>query len=629
MPHWDRFANRNTLWASLFLEELARGGVTSVCISPGSRSTPLALAAAHTPGLEIHLVLDERSAGFFALGQAKASGRPVALICTSGTAAVNLHPAVVEAHMSATPLVILTADRPPVLRDVGEGQTIDQLNLYGSAVRWFHEVGEPVMEAKDLRNLRTLAARALSAASLAPAGPVHLNFPFRKPLEAQQIPGDIPPALRTVVEESDAPELPYGQLHPSPGIPPQETIRLLASRIRAAPRGLILCGPINTPLGSSSSESAGKNSWPEALTRLAERCGYPILAEPPSGLMGGPHDRSHVIPHTEAILRHEKFRRGSAPELILRFGAMPTPRQIEVLLDEHPNCPVVVVDPGGRWRDPTHHPGSLVVADPTLFCNALAESLGGLPPDGEDRERAAWLARFQTAGRLAGEAIAEAFSAPLPEGLGDAWFEGRVLAELEGLLPDGALLCTASSMPVRDLAYFFPLGAKRIHHQVNRGANGIDGTLSAALGATAAARALGPGEEATQAPTVLVTGDLAFLHDANGLHIARQYGLPLTIVLINNNGGGIFEMLPIAEYGETYETYFGTPHGIDFAAFCAGYGISHRLPADWTEFRETVRGAIASPEPMVIEVRTDRVQNRLQHGAIWSAVAARLEGPDF
>ncbi len=572
MMRWNPTANRNTLWSSVFVEELQRGGLRCAVVAPGSRSTPLTLALAAQPGIETYLLLDERSAAFFALGLAKATGRPVALVCTSGTAAVNFHPAVVEADLSEVPLLVLTADRPPVLRDTGAGQTIDQLKLYGGAVRWFHELGEPVIRDADLRRLRGVAARALFEACRAPAGPVHLNFPFRKPLEAQAVPEDVPAAL-------------------------------------AAAAPLALAG---RPAGAySRGEPALAAAAPETLAR---RTGYPILAEPPAGVVCGSHDTSRVIAHAEALLRAPAFRGKLAPQWVLRFGGMPTNRHVEVLLDEHPACPLVLVNEGGAWLEPTHHPTELICAEPARFCSDLAEALGDYRP------ASAWLSAFWEAERLAAQAVAEVFATPPPLGLGEEWFEGRVFRELAALLPEGAVQVTASSMPVRDLAAFTPVTAKCVQHLVNRGANGIDGTLSTALGAAAAVkRGDLPG------PALLVTGDVAFHHDANGLQAARQHALPLTVVLINNDGGGIFELLPIAEYGEAYETYFGTPHGIDFAALCAAYGVPHSLPADWAAFRRQVAEALRGGGPRVIEVRTERRHNRVQHERVWQAVARRLE----
>lgn len=642
-------SNRNTLWASVFVEELRRAGIGTACVSPGSRSTPLTLALARQPGMTLYTHIDERSGAFFALGHAKATGRPVVLVCTSGTAAANFHPAVIEAAHAQVPLIVLTADRPAELRDTGAGQTMDQLKLYGGAVRWFFEVGPPEVSDRGLRHLRGLAGRAVFEATRAPAGPVHLNFPFGKPLEPIPVAGDVPPELERrhplalLGREGAA----YSRGEPARALPAPATVRRLAELVRARRRGLILCGPMSTASLRADGRDNGTPglgaAWAEAVAALARQAGYPVLAEPPSQVRAGTHDTSHVIAHGEAILRAAAFRKRLAPELVLRFGSMPTAAAAETLLDEHPACPVVLVHEAGSWLEPTHHPAEVIQADPAAFCLALAEALGPRPPTPSPL-----LAALREADRLAAAAIAEAVGSPedtgaLPEGGGRReWFEGRVFSELGRLLPAGALLCTASSMPVRDLDAFSPVTDRAVRHLVNRGVNGIDGTLSAALGAAAAWQGAGaaghgvgaagqgagtPGHGA--APAVLVTGDLAFLHDSNGLLAAKLYGIPLTIILINNDGGGIFEMLPVAAFGEAYERHFGTPHGLDFAPLCAAYGVPLLRPRDWAEFRTLVGQGLSRgqgrPATRVIELRTERRRNRAQHLAVWEAVARRIE----
>ena len=603
-------ANRNTLWAEVFVAELHRAGVAMVCISPGSRSAPLTMALARHGGFQLYNHVDERSGAYFALGYAKASGLAAAMVCTSGTAAANFYPAVIEAHYGQVPLVVITADRPPELRDVGAGQTIDQLKLYGTAVKWFHEVGTPEMTEDALRHLRTLAGRAVFEALRPPAGPVHLNFPFRKPLEPIPVPGDVPEELmsRHAPASPSGDSVPFGRGYAPWAVPAPEAVMRVAAKVHAAPRGLIVCGPISPlPRGQREGE------WPHAVAELARKTGYPVLAEPPSQVRQGPHDRCAIIAHGEAILRAPDFRTGLRPELVLRFGAMPTAPHLEVLLDEHPDCPLVVIDPGGRWPEPTHHPTILVAADPTEFCRALSEALG---PGAEKRD-GGWLQTFQQADAVARQVFDELFSSSAPTAMASEWFEGRVFWELASLLPDGALQYTASSMPVRDLDAFTPSNATKICHLVNRGANGIDGTLSSALGAAAAHRGRGA--------AVLVTGDLAFYHDANGLLAAGRYGLPLTVIVINNRGGGIFDMLPISEFDPPFEEHFATPHDIDFRALAGAYSVDFVRPKDWSEFRSAVAESISSRGTRVIEIVTDRKTNRDQHRRIWQAVAKRLE----
>ncbi len=642
-------ANRNTLWAAIFVEELACGGVNVACISPGSRSAPLTMALALHPDIRVYTHIDERSCGFFALGHAKTTGRPVALVCTSGSAAANLHPAVIEAAHGQVPLIVLTADRPPDLRDTGAGQTIDQLNLYGRAARWFFEVGVPDMGAAKLRHLRSLAARALLEATRPPAGPVHLNFPFPKPLEPTPVSGDpefeaAVAGLGSMVSGKSLPgknppgeglagsdELgaaPYSRTTLPAGAVESAVLRRIAGQVRAAPRGLIACGPMpprsypeshlhrnggGSGSGNGADQDGAGDGWPEAVATLARLAGYPILADPHSQVRCGAHDTSQVIGFGEAILRAPAFRGKLEPQLLLRFGSMPVARHVEVLLEEHPACPVLLVNEAGAWLEPTHNPTELVCADPTGFCRGLAELLAAEKPAREP----GWLEGFREAEKIAGGAIRRQFGGG-PDGLGEEWFEGRAFFELAALLPEGTLQYSANSMPVRDADAFTPVSATRVRYLVNRGANGIDGTLSSALGAAAAHRDAGGG------PAVLVTGDLAFYHDSNGLLAAGKYGIDLLVVLLNNDGGGIFEMLPIREFGEHYETHFGTPHGIDFQQLAASYGVSLLRPADWGEFRAMAREAISSGGTRIIEIFTERARNRLQHQQVWEAVAADL-----
>ena len=638
MSVWNPRANRNTFWASVFAGELARGGVAHACISPGSRSTPLTLALASHPEIETFTLLDERGAAFFALGLAKASGRPAALVCTSGTAAANYLPAVVEASMSNVPLLVLTADRPPLLRDTGAGQAIDQFKLYGDMTRWFFEVGEPVIREGDLRRLRQLAAQALATASgnsAAPPGPVHLNFPFRKLLEAQPVPEDFPPDLDDyLLAVSGLADAPFSHASSAPAPADGLAVEKIAAQVLAAPRGLILCGPMTGLFPNDGSGGQGEeNSWPAAVAALARHTGYPVLAEPPSRVIDGSADAagmgskarvSHaIVPHGELVLQAPAFREKLAPRLVLRFGGMPTGKAAQTLLAEHPDCPLVLINEEGAWLDTAHHPAHLVRAQPAVFCRQLSARLEALrkgrPAD------PSWCEAFAEAGAVAGRTLSGLYETPPPEGLAGEWFEGRVFAELASLVPEEAIQFTASSMPVRDLADFTPLAGWGVRHLVNRGANGIDGTLSSALGAAAAhGNTTAAAKRGHGAPSVLVTGDVAFHHDANALLAARQYHIPLTMVLINNDGGGIFEMLPIAEYGELHETHFGTPHGIGFASLCEAYGVPHHLPDDWEAFRQRVRDGLASGGPSVVEVRSDRRENRARHLKVRQAVADAL-----
>lgn len=570
-------------YVSAFMDELWQSGVRHLVFAPGSRSAPLALAAAEQKGLHLWRHIDERSAGFFALGLAKALGAPVALVCSSGTAAANFYPAVIEAYYDRVPLIVLTADRPHELRDSGAPQTIDQLRLYGPHVKWFADMALPEGGEAALRYVRQAAARAAAVAAAAPAGPVHLNFPFREPL-IPQLPAGVPGGAA-----SGGPHTAAARGRP---VLPEDELAALADELASWRRGLIVCGPQRDP------------ELAPAVIRLAERLGYPVLADPLSGVRYGAHGKACVIDAYDAFLRDRRFSAQYAPDVVLRFGAAPTSKALNQYLERHAGARQTLVDGGGGWRDPAHVVRRVVHADPAWLCEALAERLPG------DLEHAgcSWLAAWQAINRGAKEAALAQVARF------DALFEGRIFTELRELLPEGSVLYAGNSMPVRDMdAFLYARDAALVCH-ANRGANGIDGVVSSALGAAAAR--LGP--------TVLVIGDLSFYHDLNGLLAAKLHGLDLTVILVHNDGGGIFSFLPQADLPRHFEALFGTPHGLDFAPVVAMYGGTFRRAEDWPAFRKAVRTGLEQGGLHVIEVRTERNTNRTMHQAVWQAVAARV-----
>lgn len=492
-------AERLDLAVGTFVAELARAGIRHVSACPGSRSTPLAIKLARQPGIKLWMHLDERSAAYFGLGLARALRQPVALLATSGTAAANFLPAIVEARLARVPLVVLTADRPHELRDNGAPQTIDQLHLYGAHVKWFFDLPEPDATPEQTGLLSALAARAVATAAAEPQGPVHLNWPFRDPLVPSAGPRAASGARRLGVQQ---PRL----------APPPALVRELAEDAARTARGLIVCGPHDDP------------ALAEAVGRLARRLGYPILADPLSGLRYGPHDRQLVVDAYDAFLRDARSVEHLAPDLIIRIGAVPTSKSLQQYVQAHSSARYVVVDPGG-WREPTNQATDLLQVDPTLLCAALAERL---PDEALASQWAETWLRLNAATRASIERHLS---------LTDELFEGRVLADLGTCLPDGSLLYAGNSMPVRDLDTFCGQSSTSLRCLSNRGANGIDGVVSSALGASAA----------RIGRVTLVIGDISFYHDLNGLLAARAHALDLLVVLLNNDGGGIFSFLPQAE----------------------------------------------------------------------------------
>lgn len=573
------------LAVSAFVDEMAHAGVRHVCACPGSRSTPLALAVARHPGLRLWMHLDERSCAYFGLGLAKALREPVALLCTSGTAAANFLPAVVEACHARVPLVALTADRPHELRDCGAPQSVDQVGLYGPHAKWFADLPEPQATPEAVRYLRTMAARAVATARRSPPGPVHLNCPFREPL--------VPIPVAAPLELRGRPNArPYVAAAAGRRALPPEDVADLARQLDVMTNGVIVCGPQDAP------------GLAEPLAFVADLLGYPVLADPLSGLRRGDHDRDLVLDAYDAFLRDDALAARLAPDVVLRFGPMPTSRPLLLYVQRHADRRQVVVDDDG-WKDPTQLASDVLQADGPWLCEALADELR--IPAGHDPD---WLGAWRAADRLAREAIRAKL-----DGM-EELFEGKVFAELATLLPAGSLLFAGNSMPVRDLDTFFPKDGPPLRLVGNRGASGIDGVISTALGAAASGTR----------PVVLVLGDLSFYHDANGLLAARRFGLDATIVLMNNDGGGIFSFLPQVAYPDHFEALFGTPHGLDFRPLAEAYGADYTRVASWDEFRRAVSRGIEGGGLTVVEVPTDRARNVALHADVWASVTRAVAG---
>ena len=564
--------NANTALASAFVEELARGGLRHAVLSPGSRSTPLALALWRQSEIDVTVIVDERSAAFFALGAAQTSGVPVAMLCTSGTAAANLHPAICEADESAVPLIALTADRPPELRGIGAGQTIDQVKLYGSSVRWFCEVGTHVADDDGLLHYRATACRALAAARGEPRpGPVHLNLPWREPLAPLAAEGAVTATDPLALEGRDT--RPLTATTPIDLEPSQFLLDEVAGHIGDAISGVILAGRQLDP------------ELREPVAHLAQVAGMPILAEPNSQLRCGPHDRSHVIATYDLLLRDRHFANSVVPDFVIRFGAMPTSKPLRTWLAES-GADQIVVDPYGDWNEPSRRAAAILRADPTELAAGLAARL--------DKEERAAPSRWLDAEKVASETI-EAELAQL-----DTLSEPGLHRALGLAHSNGDLVYTASSMPIRDQEAFLPASETDVLFLCNRGANGIDGLVSSGIGAA----------HASGRPTTIVTGDLGLLHDIGGLAALREVETPVRIVVIDNDGGGIFHFLPqesALDNGE-FEALLGTPRGVDAGKAADLFEVPHRR----VETLEHLPAALAAGT-CLIEVKTDRQSNAEIH----------------
>lgn len=627
---------RNTAAAEALLAGLRDGGLAHVALSPGSRSTPLALAAATLPGLSLSIHLDERSAAFCALGFARASGRPAAMVCTSGTAGANAYGAVIEAWHSRIPLLVLTADRPPELRAAGAWQTIDQHRLFGSFLRLFLEAAPPgeALELPAERYFADIGRRAARAALGWPPGPVQLNLPFREPLAPEAPwPGGEPavaappapagpsaaaPSAEAAVPADPAPAPALGATPwPRPRPAPRDAAGVagLARACHAAPRGLIVAGLVDPAV-----QGLDPAAWAGALGRLSAATGFPLLAEVASGLRFGAQDASQVIDGYDAFLRPGPWSASQAPDLVLRFGASLTWRPVNQYLAAHPGARHLVFDALDQGDDPARLAADRSGAGSPPEVDALARAIADLGPraPGAAAAQASWLASWLRARDLAEVARRQAVERA-PEG-STLWLH----AQLPGLLAEDSLVVLANSMAVRDLDSFGGRGAKGLRFLCNRGAAGIDGTVSTAVGAALHRAAAGLG------PTVLVTGDLAFLHDVNGLGIMgldRRQAPDLTVIVLDDGGGAIFGYLPVAGLDAAlFDRCFRTDPGADLAAGCALYGIPHRLAAGRAAFREAWAWAEGQRGIRVIVLAVDMAANQAAHQAYWAAVLAGLAG---
>ena len=559
MTHADDTACLNLRWAAALLHGLVEAQVAELVFSPGARSTPLVLAAAREPGLRLHPVVDERGAAFLALGLARAGGRPVALVCTSGSAPAHWHPAVIEAHEWGVPLVLLSADRPPALVDWGANQTTRQTTLFEGHLRARFDPGLPTPEG--LKTLRALGRRAAATARWPAPGPVHLNLPFAEPLVPEPDCHSEPPEASTPV------------VAPAPCPPGAEALAGARKRLQQG-RGLILAGP--------------DDRAPDAacLARLARRLDAPVLADPLSGLRFGAPEDLPLVTRYDALLHNPGLARRLRPDWVLRLGRAPVSRRLQEWLA---GVPTVLLDPHRRWRDPKQDAELVLAADPGLFCAALAGPEEQPPGPHID----AW---------LHAEARAQALAAPWLE---QPTFEGALVATLLRALPPGAALLLGNSLPVRQVDTWSGRLPQPLRPFGNRGVSGIDGQLATLAGIAAAAP-----------PAFGLIGDLALLHDLNGLALLR--GKPATLVVVNNGGGRIFDYLPQRRLPEL-ERCWHTPPALSMDHAAAAFGLPHRRIADQAELREAL--ALPPDQARLLELVVDPEAGRRGTMAYWQAVA--------
>ncbi|WP_300451438.1 2-succinyl-5-enolpyruvyl-6-hydroxy-3-cyclohexene-1-carboxylic-acid synthase [Accumulibacter sp.] len=565
----------NWRWSQALVDGLAAAGLRDLVLSPGSRSSPLALAFLRQREIRCHVIVDERSAGFVALGIASAGGRPAGLLCTSGSAVANWFPAVIEADLAAVPLLLLSADRPAELVGWGANQTIDQQGLFGSHVRAAHSPGVPMADFVP-RYAYRLAARMIAESRWPLPGPVHLNLAFREPL----------------LPVGDWPE--PGAVFPRPAIVPLARPRLLpdaraiahsAAAISGRP-GVIVCGGADCPPG-----------FADAVTALAAQLDCPLFAEPLSNLRFGSHDRSRLSVCYDAFLRQPFWSTSARPEWVLRFGAFPVTRTLQEWVAGAAPARQIVVTPDSRWSDPPHAAGTLIAADPTAACQALLACDLQPAPVG-------WRAVFVRAEARAAALIRRCRA--------QENFEGALIPALLHALPPGYRLFCGNSLAIRALDAFSGSSAKPLHLFGNRGASGIDGNLSTALGI------------ATHGPCAALVGDLSTQHDLTAL--AAAAGREIVFIVVNNGGGGIFGYLPVAGLPE-FERGWLTPQAVDLVAAARSFGVSAERCSSLAAFSAALERALQRGSASLLEVIVDRRVSQEQHGDFWRAIVAATGDP--
>jgi 2-succinyl-5-enolpyruvyl-6-hydroxy-3-cyclohexene-1-carboxylate synthase len=636
------FTNVNSAWASILVETLYRLGLKTAIVCPGSRSAPLAIAVAQHPHIEAIPVLDERSAAFFALGIAQQFQQPVALICTSGTAGANFYPAVIEAKESQVPLLVLTADRPPELRDCNAGQAIDQQKLYGAYPNWYHELATPALDFSLFAYVRQTVIQAWERSLYPVPGCVHLNLPFRDPL--------VP------LPQADAQE--FGQSFDESAffdwIPEWDTVACFAADVpphfplpfpSLSDRGLIVAG-----VAKSASPHASPQLYCQSIAQLAQILKVPVLAEGLSPMRNHAALNPYLVSTYDFILRNEQLAEKLAPDWIIRIGEMPTSKELRQWITQtHPRQWVIAAN--DRNVDPLHgqtthlrlsveqfalslfsafqpsstqsspSPSKPAQSNPSqskptqstptqLNQSQLNQSQLNQSQLNQPQLNQSQLNQYCQHWLKADESVRRSIDQTLSQI--EPLVESKVAWILSQHLPKQTPLFIANSTPVRDVEWFWKPGNTQVQPFFNRGANGIDGTLSTALGI------------AHQRSGVLLTGDLALLHDTNGFLLRPHFQGHLTIVLINNHGGGIFELLPISQFDPPFEAFFATPQAIDFAQLCQTYGIKYQLIQTWKELI-----ARLNPLPQqgirVLEIRCDRKASAQWRKAFFSRVVGDVE----
>ncbi len=574
--------NHNIFWAETTVKLLEFLGVKNVVISPGSRSTPFVFAFSKSKKINKTVVIDERDNGFFALGLAKASRVPAAIVTTSGTATAELYPAIIEAYNSRTPLIVITSDRPEYLYGTGANQTINQINLYKNHIRKFFDFDAEKPTKRKIAELKKEIADAFEIAAKKNPGPVHLNFHFEKPFEPDDYTTAISEELLThafsnVSEKSNKAEQ------------KNRTFASLAKKIADSEKGIIITGN-----GFYSKKDI------QGILNFSAAAKYPIFADGLSPFRFLSRAKKNVFVNQTAFLKSRKVK----PEIIFQFGSAPTANVLLSFFKES-EAEKYVVNPFGDLNDPSRTADKTIREEYSSFAASIVDNLKSL---NFKRVKSAWFNES-----LEFENISESLKKKIIE-KAPFWFEGNIIIELMKNIPAGSNLFISNSLPARDVDFFAPKSGKDVSVFSNRGASGIDGVTATAFGTAAA----------TKRRTFLLTGDLAFFHDANALWIAKNYNLPVTIILVDNSGGGIFNLLPVADYPSVFRDYFLTSTGADFGKIVKAYGLPFYHVKNRKEFPEKLNSAVKESGTNVLRVKTNSFESKAIRKKYWDAVKDAL-----
>jgi len=564
--------NLNYISSKFVVDQLSKYGLKNVCISPGSRSTPLTTAFGANKKINKYVIVDERSSAYFALGLAKQSGLPTAIVTTSGTATANLYPAIIEAYQQRIPLIVCTTDRPEYLRNTGANQTINQVDLYKNHIRFFEDITLPVASINHFKKLKKVIDKAFVITSQVDRGPVHLNFQFEKPLEKTIRNTEVEEEFLTKLNELHPPPLPFSP-SPGPHFSPSNkkftNIKTVLKKINNSPKGLIIVGWDNY-----------KNDFIKNLIRFSEKTNYPILADGASGIFLK-SDHKNIIVNHQAFLRSQKFIEKHAPNLMIHFGNSPTSNSMLDFIAETDAYKISVNEFGDR-KDSGSKFNKIINAEPCEFCKIIPDKI-------ERKVQKDFLQTYQSIENKT-ELIKREFinSTKVTDEIG-------IINFIIESIPPKSNLFISNSLPIRDLEFFKSKMNKGINLFTNRGASGIDGINSTAAGIAASSKN----------PTVLITGDLSFYHDSNGLHNLMKYNIPLTIILINNGGGAIFGMLPIGKENSIFKNYFFTPLNIDFAKLTKVYNGNYVRVKSIEKLKKELEKPLTDKRFTLIEIKTN------------------------